>query len=223
MDLKLGGQVILVVGGAGTIGSEVVKLLTEEGATAVAASRSTPLSIDASDEASVRAGIDQVIAEHGRLDGLVVSSAPAAQTLSAETADDPDTVLAAIEGKAITFMKAATVALEKMSEAGYGRIVALSGMNSYKTLSTAASARNAALNVVVKNLADRHAGTGITVNAISPGFVVAEPGAEVNRANGDTTVGEVAEAIAFLLSPRTASISGEIISVGHKAKGVILP
>lgn len=37
MDLKLGGQVILVVGGAGTIGSEVVKLLTEEGATAVAA------------------------------------------------------------------------------------------------------------------------------------------------------------------------------------------
>lgn len=164
-----------------------------------------------------------MIAEHGRLDGLVVSSAPAAQTLSAETADDPDTVLAAIEGKAITFMKAATVALEKMREAGHGRIVALSGMNSYKTLSTTASARNAALNVVVKNLADRHAGTGITVNAISPGFVVAEPDAEVNRANGDTTVEEVAEAIAFLLSPRTASISGEIISVGHKAKGIILP
>lgn len=223
MDLKLKGQVILVLGGAGFIGSEVVKLLTEEGATAVAASRSTPLSIDASDEASIRAGIDQVIAEHGRLDGLVVSSAPAAQTLSADVADDPDTVLAAIDGKAITFLKAATVALEKMREAGYGRIVAISGLNSYLTMSTVASARNTVLNVAAKNLADRHAGTGITVNVISPGYNVAAPGAEVNRENGDTTVGEVAEAIAFLLSPRTASISGEIISVGHKAKGIILP
>ncbi|BAU94710.1 dehydrogenase [Corynebacterium suranareeae] len=222
MDLKLKGQVILVLGGAGFIGSEVVKLLKEEGATAVAASRSTPLSIDASDEASIRAGIDQVIAEHGRLDGLVVTSAPAAQTLSSDVADDADAVLEAINGKAITFLRAAGIALEKMREQGYGRIVAISGMNSYVTLSTVASGRNAVMNVAVKNLADRHAGTGITVNAISPGNVL-ETDAEANRENGDTTVAEVAEAIAFLLSPRTASISGEIISVGHKAKGVILP
>lgn len=223
MDLKLHGQVILVVGGAGTIGAQVVKLLTEEGAVALAASRSTPLSLDASDEASVRAAIDAVIAEHGRLDGVVVSSAPNAHSLRPETADDPDAVLAAIDGKAITFLRVATVALEKMREAGYGRIVALSGMNSYLTLNTAASARNAALNVVVKNLADRHAGTGITVNAISPGFVATEPGVPIDRAQGDTSLAEVAEAIAFLVSPRTASISGEIISVGHKTKGVILP
>ena len=123
----------------------------------------------------------------------------------------------------MTFLRVANIALEKMREAGYGRIVALSGMNSYVTRSTAASVRNAALNVVLKNLADQHAGTGITINAISPGFVVGDPDAPINRAEGDTSLAEVADAIAFLLSPKTASISGEIISVGHKAKGMILP
>lgn len=223
MDLQLRGQVILVIGGSGMIGSAVVKLLQEEGAVALGASRSMPLAIDASDEASVRAGIESVIEKHGRLDAVVVSSAPSAQTLSAENANDPETVLAAIDGKAMTFLRVANIALEKMREAGYGRIVALSGMNSYVTRSTAASVRNAALNVVLKNLADQHAGTGITINAISPGFVVGDPDAPINRAEGDTSLAEVADAIAFLLSPKTASISGEIISVGHKAKGMILP
>lgn len=222
MDLQLKDHVILVLGGNGTIGSDVVKVLEAEGATPIVASRSSPLSIDAADEASVRAGIDAVIKEHGRIDGLVVSSAPAAQTLDPEKADDPQQVLTAIDGKAMTFLRAANAALEVMREQGYGRVIALSGMNAYVTASTTASARNATLNVIVKNLADQHAGSGITVNAISPGFVIEGDG-EVDRADGQTSLREVAETIVFLLSPKMASISGEIISVGHKAKGVILP
>lgn len=223
MDLQLQDQVILVLGGNGTIGADVVNVLKSEGAIPLVASRSSELSIDASDEASVRAGIEKVVTEYGRLDGLVVSSAPAAQTLDPAKADDPEQVLTAIDGKAMTFLRTANIALDVMKKQGYGRIIALSGMNSYVTDSTTASARNATLNVIVKNLADQNAGSGITVNAISPGFVIEDPSAGIDRADGQTSLREVADTIVFLLSPKMASISGEIISVGHKAKGVILP
>ena len=223
MDLQLQDQVILVLGGNGTIGADVVNVLKSEGAIPLVASRSSELSIDASDEASVRAGIAKVVTEYGRLDGLVVSSAPAAQTLDPAKADDPEQVLTAIDGKAMTFLRTANIALDVMKKQGYGRIIALSGKNSYVTDSTTASARNATLNVIVKNLADQNAGSGITVNAISPGFVIEDPSAGIDRADGQTSLREVADTIVFLLSPKMASISGEIISVGHKAKGVILP
>ena len=223
MDLQLQDQVILVLGGNGTIGADVVNVLKSEGAIPLVASRSSELSIDASDEASVRAGIEKVVTEYGRLDGLVVSSAPAAQTLDPAKADDPEQVLTAIDGKAMTFLRTANIALDVMKKQGYGRIIALSGKNSYVTDSTTASARNATLNVIVKNLADQNAGSGITVNAISPGFVIEDPSAGIDRADGQTSPREVADTIVFLLSPKMASISGEIISVGHKAKGVILP
>ena len=223
MDLQLQDQVILVLGGNGTIGADVVNVLKSEGAIPLVASRSSELSIDASDEASVRAGIEKVVTEYGRLDGLVVSSAPAAQTLDPAKADDPEQVLTAIDGKAMTFLRTANIALDVMKKQGYGRIIALSGKNSYVTDSTTASARNATLNVIVKNLADQNAGSGITVNAISPGFVIEDPSAGIDRADGQTSLREVADTIVFLLSPKMVSISGEIISVGHKAKGVILP
>ena len=223
MDLQLQDQVILVLGGNGTIGADVANVLKSEGAIPLVASRSSELSIDASDEASVRAGIEKVVTEYGRVDGLVVSSAPAAQTLDPAKADDPEQVLTAIDGKAMTFLRTANIALDVMKKQGYGRIIALSGKNSYVTDSTTASARNATLNVIVKNLADQNAGSGITVNAISPGFVIEDPSAGIDRADGQTSLREVADTIVFLLSPKMASISGEIISVGHKAKGVILP
>ena len=218
MDLQLQDQVILVLGGNGTIGADVVNVLKSEGAIPLVASRSSELSIDASDEASVRAGIEKVVTEYGRLDGLVVSSAPAAQTLDPAKADDPEQVLTAIDGKAMTFLRTANIALDVMKKQGYGRIIALSGKNSYVTDSTTASARNATLNVIVKNLADQNAGSGITVNAISPGFVIEDPSAGIDRADGQTSLREVADTIVFLLSPKMSSISGEIISVGQKAK-----
>src|SRR5690625_7046828 len=167
MDLQLQDQVILVLGGNGTIGADVVNVLKSEGAIPLVASRSSELSIDASDEASVRAGIEKVVTEYGRLDGLVVSSAPAAQTLDPAKADDPEQVLTAIDGNAMTLLRTENIAQDVMKNQGYERIMALYGKNSYVTDSTTASARNATLNVIVKNLADQNAGSGITVNAIS--------------------------------------------------------
>lgn len=223
MDLQLTDRVILVVGGTGTLGRVIVRHLEAEGATVVAASRSGDggLQLDARDDDSVRAGFASLLAEHGRLDGVVVTAAPAAQTLDAERHTDPAQVLEAVNGKSLTFLRVANAALEVMREAGYGRIVGISGQLARMTGNVTAAVRNAALNVAAKTLADSVAGTGITVNTVNPGNVVAEPSAEIAAGKpGQSTPEDTANLVAFLVSPLTSGISGEAIAVGHRLKGV---
>lgn len=223
MDLQLTEHVILVVGGRGLVGSAIVDRLRAEGATVIPASRrgGDGLVMDASDDASVAAGFARVHAEHGRLDGVVVAAAPSAQTLDPARNTDPDQVLEAFEGKALTFLRVANAAIPSMREAGYGRIVGLSGQNAFLTGNLAGSVRNAAVIIAAKNLADSLAGTGVTVNTVSPGAVTTEPSAEVAVARGgDSTPADIAHLIAFLVSPLAGAISGESIAVGHRVRGV---
>lgn len=229
VDLGLSGRVVLVVGGAGLIGSAVVERLREEGATAVVASRSTApddagtrLSLDARDDASAAAAVQAVVARHGRLDGLVVTAAPSAQTLDPSLNDDPAQVLEAFDAKAVVFLRLASAALPVMREAGYGRVVGVSGQNAFLTGNTTGAVRNAALIIAAKNLADAAAGSGVTVNTVSPGTVTATPSADVQPGRGgESSPHQIADLVTFLLSPRAAMISGESIATGHRVRGVI--
>ncbi|WP_246608063.1 SDR family NAD(P)-dependent oxidoreductase [Paractinoplanes toevensis] len=223
MDLELGGAVVLVVGGTGLIGRAVVARLRAEGATAIAASRGATdgLVLDARDPASVTAGVDSVLARHGRLDGLVVAAAPSARTLDAARHADPEQVLDAIDAKAMSFLRLANAALPTMNRAGYGRIVGVSGQNAFLTGNVTGSVRNAALIIAAKNLADTAAGSGVTINTVSPGIVSDTPVSEVEPGRGgESSPEQIADLIAFLLSPRTGAISGESIAVGHRVRGV---
>lgn len=222
MDLGLAGRVAVVVGGTGYIGGAVVQRLRQEGATVVAASRSGgDVRIDGADPTSVEAGIAAVQREHGRVDVLVVAAAPPAQTLSPSTSSDPDTVLGAVGAKAMTFLRLANGVLPTMRAAGHGRIIAISGQNAYLTGNVAGSVRNAALIVVAKNLADEHAGSGVTVNVVNPGSVTDAPSTEVAPARGgESSPAQIAALVAFLASDAAAAISGESIATGHKVRGV---
>jgi len=225
MDLKLGGHVVLVVGGSGLIGRAVVEQLRAEGATVVAASRHAVngITLDAEDSVSVTAAVEQVVEQHGRLDALVVAAAPSAQTLDAARHADPDQVLAAIDAKAMSFLRVANAALPVMTRAGYGRIVGVSGQNAFLTGNVTGSVRNAALIIAAKNLADSVAGSGVTVNTVSPGAVVASPTSEVEVGRGgESSPEQIADLIAFLVSPRSAAVSGESIAIGHRVRGVTL-
>ncbi|MBF5081251.1 SDR family NAD(P)-dependent oxidoreductase [Quadrisphaera sp. INWT6] len=229
MDLGLAGRVVLVVGGGGLIGSAVVRRLGEEGAAAVVASRSTEpdaaglrLRLDARDDASATAAVEAVLTHHGRLDGLVVTAAPSAQTLDPARNDDPAQVLEAFDAKAVVFLRLAAAALPVMREAGYGRVVGVSGQNAFLTGNTTGAVRNAALVVAAKNLADAVAGSGVTVNTVSPGTVTPTPSAEVAPGRGgESSPDQIADLVAFLLSPRAAMISGESIATGHRIRGVV--
>lgn len=223
MDLQLRDRVILVVGGHGLIGSAVVERLRAEGAVVVAASRHSPdgVVMDAADDASVGAALAEVKAAHGRLDALVVTAAPSARTLDPAKNSDPDQVRDAVEAKALTFLRVANAVLPEMTEAGYGRVVGVSGQNAFVTGNITGSVRNAALIIAAKHLADSVAGSGVTVNAVSPGIVTDTPSGEIETGrSGECSPAEVADLIAFLVSPLSRAISGESIAVGHRVRGV---
>lgn len=223
MDLGLDQRVALVVGGTGYIGTAISAALRREGAVVVTASRSGDgdLTLDATDQASVDAAVARVVEQHGRLDVLVVSAAPSARTLDPDRLDEPDTIREGLDAKSLTFLRLAQAALPVMTEAGFGRIVGISGQNAYLTGSTVGAVRNAALNIAAKNLADAHAGSGITVNTVNPGPVVDEPRPEVGAGKpGDSSPEQIAALVAFLASTHAATISGEAVSTGHKLRGV---
>lgn len=223
MDLQLTGRVVLVVGGTGVIGGAVVDRLRAEGAVAVVASRSGSggFVLDARDDASVSAGIATLLEEHGRLDGVVVAAAPRAQTLDPARNSDPRQVLEAVDAKVLGFLRVANAALAVMTESGYGRIIGVSGQNAFLTGNVTGAVRNAALIITAKNLADSVAGTGVTVNTVSPGVVREDAAAEVEIGQaGRARPSDVAALIAFLVSPIAGAISGESIAVGHRVRGV---
>jgi len=222
VDLGLSGRVAVVVGGTGYIGRAIADRLRAEGATVLTASRSGgDVRIDGADRASVEAGVAAVLEEHGRIDVLVVTAAPPADSLDPSSLSDPDTVLDAVGGKAMTFLRLANAVLPAMRAAGHGRVVAVSGQNAYFTGNIAGSVRNAALSVVAKNLADEHVGSGVTVNVVNPGTVKDTPSTEVEPARGgESSPAQIAALIAFLASDDAAAISGESISTGHKVRGI---
>lgn len=224
MDLGMQGRTALVVGGNGYIGGAVAARLRAEGATIVVAARGdgADVRLDAADDASVAEGVAAVMAAHGRLDAVVVTAAPSAQTLDSTRLNEPAMVAEAVAGKSLTFLRIANAVLPVMREAGYGRLVGISGQNALITGNLAGAVRNAALIVAAKNLADGLAGTGVTVNTVNPGGVTETPSPEVGHGKpGESSPDQIAALVAFLCSPLSAGISGESIATGHRLRGVV--
>ncbi len=223
MDLQLTDHVVLVVGGTGLIGSAVADAARAEGATVVTAARGegADIRLDGADDASVDAAVTRVLEQHGRIDALVVAAAPPAQSLDPAKQGDPVQVAAAVEGKAMTFLRIANAVIPSMRAAGYGRIVGLSGQNALITGNITGAVRNAALIIAAQSLADELAGSGVAVNVVNPGPVTESPKADVAQGKpGDSSPEQVAFAVLPLLSPRSA-ISAESIAVGHKVRGAV--
>ena len=223
MDLQLRDRVMLVVGGNGFIGSAIASRLADEGATVVVASRSgdNGIVMDAADDTSVAEALAAVLAEHNRLDAVVVTAAPSAGTLDQSRNSDPTQVAEAVEAKSLTFLRVANAVIPVMHAAGYGRIVGISGQNGRLTGNITGSVRNAALNIIAKNLADQLAGTGVTVNTVNPGTVTGTPATEVEQGRGgQSSPAQIADLVAFLASALSV-LSGESIAIGHRLRGVV--
>lgn len=225
MDLGLESRTVLVAGGRGYVGAAVVRRLRAEGAQVVVASRDPGpggVPLDLRDQDSVDAAVHRVLAEHGRLDGLVVSAAPSARTLDPARHADPAQVLQAVDAKALGFLRLAGAVLPSMRAAGFGRVVGISGQNAYLTGNATGAVRNAALIVLAKNLADDLAGSGVTVNTVNPGPVTDDPSPQVAAGGpGESSPAQIADLVAFLVSPLAGAVSGEAIAVGHRVRGAV--
>ncbi len=175
------------------------------------------------------AAVRETVARFGRLDVLVSNAGFADRTPFADVSDDAMT--ASVEAIQGAFFRLARAAIPHLRAAAYPRVIAISSFvaHAFRTdLATfpASAAAKAGLEALVRALAVELGSSGVTVNAVAPGFIQKDEGA--HRAIGPGVLGsqtariplgriglpdEVAAAVAFLASPAAGYITGQCLHV----------
>lgn len=234
---------IWVVGGAGYLGQEVVKLLTELGASvlcadlpgkAKAAPGVTPADLDAADIPALETFVADQIAARGVPHGLVVMTyASTAKKFDDLTAADFDH---ANHGNLTATFTLARAIGNAMAERGSGSLVLFSSM--YGTVSTDPRIYEAPMNPnpveygvgkagiqqLTRYLAVHYGPRGVRCNAISPGpfpnpAMQANQPEFISRLAQKVPLGrvgqspEIAGAVAFLLGDASTFITGQNLAV----------
>lgn len=233
---RLDGQVALITGGAGGIGREVVKTLAGAGAIVIATdiAAANPfagaqnihyLQYDVTSRTQTDELTAKIIADHGRLDILVLCAGSIANTPIAESSDEEwesiwrVNVMGAVNPVRRIF--------PLMCEAGYGKIVAL-GSIAAKIGGVASGpayvAAKSAVHGLMKWTAKAGAAENVFANIIAPGPVETAMWQNVTdrappSAHGSVPLGrfgqpeDIAQAILFLCSPASNWITGTTLDV----------
>lgn len=193
---------------------------------------------DTGKDEDVRNMVREVVQTFGRVDILVNCAAqPGGQAPPpklAEITDDhfwPD-----VNVKVMGYLRCAREVAPHMRQRGWGRIINISGMAARQTGTIIGSMRNVAVVALTKNLAEELSPNGINVTVVHPSLVRTEktPGAiaaqakrqdvspeEVERriAEGNLIrrmidTRDIAHIVAFLASPKSAAITGDVIAAG---------
>lgn len=189
MDLQLRDTVVLVTGASRGLGAAMALELAREGAFVVAAARSmdslaavaaqgdgriTTVECDMRDDASVAALVPEVIARHGRIDGLINNAglAPAGKFAT----QDPQIWKDAMTVNVIAPMMLAQAAGVHMIEQGGGRIVNVASTTGVrgKPYLVGYSTSKGAVVRMTEALAAEWAPKNVQVNCIAPGAFVTE-------------------------------------------------
>lgn len=189
MDLRLTDTVVLVTGASRGLGAAMALALASEGAYVVAAARSkdslaevaaqgggriSAVEVDLRDEDSVRALVPEVLARHGRIDGLVNNAgiAPAGKFAT----QDPEIWKDALTVNVVAPMLLAQAAGVRMIEQGGGRIVnvaSTTGLRGKPFLVPYSTSKGAVVRFT-EALAAEWAGKNVQVNCIAPGAFVTD-------------------------------------------------
>lgn len=232
---------LLIVGAASGIGEAGARLLHQRGwklglldiaeqpLTALAAELGAPHAcVDAADPAALEDGLERVIAVLGGLDAAWSNVGVQTNGTVLETEVAAFDRCFAVNVRA-HFVCAKTV-IPRLREAGGGALL-LTGSNAglqAESAMIAYATTKAATVALMRNLARDHAADGVRVNAICPGFVDTPFNAPVWETFGGRErflaeigetiplgrmagVEEIAEQVAFLLSPAASFMSGSVL------------
>jgi 3-hydroxybutyrate dehydrogenase len=246
----LAGRHALVTGGSRGIGRAVAAALSQAGATVTVLGRDQAtlaeavaqgdaagfVVADVTDAAAVGAGISRAVAQRGPVDILVANAGGAESAPFAKA--DPEQFRRMFELNVMGSVHAIRAVLDGMVARRYGRIVAvasLAGLKGYAYVSAYCAAKHAVVGLV-RALASETATTGVTVNAVCPGYtdtdMVRESAARIAAKTGRPaeeavaamvrsnplgrliTPDEVAGAVLFLCSPAADAVTGTTLTVG---------
>ena len=259
MDLQLAGARAIVTGGSRGIGLAVARGLRAEGARVAIVARHEErlraaaaelgpevlaVPADTTDDAAVRAMVEEVVGAWGGVDVLVNAAAQPAGGPVPALADLTDAeVQADFDTKVLGYLRCARAVAPQMTAQGRGRIVNISGLNARRTGSIAGGIRNVAVAALTANLADELGPSGVGVTVVHPGLVETErtPRLVADRAaaSGRTeeqvradlaagsslrrlvTAEEVANVVVFLCSPLAVAVTGDAVGVGGGNRGAV--
>lgn len=238
MTLEFDGLVAVVTGGASGIGLATANELHQRGATVAVIDRSLdglPGDLhgyegDVRSSTSVDAVIAAIAEAHGGID-VVVNNAgiSAIGTVEELTDDDWATVLDVNVVGMARVARAALPWLRASRAAAIVNVCSIAALNGLPRRALYGASKGAVLSLTFAMAAD-HVGDGIRVNAVGPGTVHTpfvdrfltqfdDPESELQALNARQATGrmvttdEIADAIAYLASPRSGSTTGILLPV----------
>lgn len=229
--------VAIVTGGASGIGAAVVARLRELGAKVAVldlnpgeASADLAVQANVADDSSVRAAVDSVVEQFGRLD-IVINCAGIGAQGTVETNGD-DEWHRVLDINVVGMVRVSRAALDRLRQSPSAAIVNVSSIAATAGLPQRAlySASKGAVLALTRAMAADHLREGVRVNAVSPGTadtpwvqrllsLADDPAAERAALNARQPHGrmvsaaEVADAVVYLASPRSGSTTGISLAV----------
>lgn len=241
------GLVAVVTGGGSGIGAAVVRVLRERGAR-VAALDLDPSAVpdgvlgvrtDVSDDASVRAAVDTVVRELGRLDVVVNNAGVGAQGTVAD--NDDEEWHRVLDVNVLGMVRVTRAALPHLRRSPAAAVVNTGSIAATAGLPQRAlySASKGAVAALTRAMAADHLPEGIRVNSVDPGTAdtpwigrliarADDPDAEraaleARQPHGRlVSAEEVAHAVAYLASPTSGSTTGTSLAVDGGMHGLRL-
>jgi 3-oxoacyl-[acyl-carrier protein] reductase len=182
------------------------------------------IQVDVTETSSVDAAVDQVVSLRGRLDVLVNNAGMTRDALLARLRDED--LEAVLDANLKGALWCARAALRPMLKQREGRIIQVTSVvgEQGNAGQTAYAASKAGLVGMTRSLALEVARRGITVNAVSPGFVETDMTAALPEAQREAvlakiplgrvgTPADIAPAVVYLASAAGAWVTGQVLRV----------
>ncbi|MGD0673814.1 MAG: 3-oxoacyl-ACP reductase family protein [Polyangiaceae bacterium] len=240
---RLDDRIALVTGGSRGIGRACCEALAEQGATVVvnyvkgeATAREVAAAIadrggkadiagfDVADTKAVDAGVDAIVKRHGKVDILVANAGISIDGLLLRLKEeDFDKLWATNVRGAVACARAAS---RSMMRNRWGRILFMSSVvaESGNVGQTAYAATKAALLGAARSIAREYASRSVTVNVVSPGYIVTDMTATMSAEYKEQLVKtvplgrcgsarDVAGACVYLASEEAGYVTGQVLRV----------